>query len=442
MKRTQIKRAHILLMATVLLFAVALLFGAPATIEARASNPHAPAGGTVPPPPGPHGWLLRDIVQLANGESHTCALRADARVLCWGSLTLLGDGGHGWFHDLPMVVPLPAGGVKHLSSNGLHTCVATLDGAAYCWGANDSGQIGDGTTNDAGMPKKVVGIADAVESISAGDGHSCAVLVTGAVLCWGKNDAGQLGDGTTTDRMTPVRVTGLSDAVAVEAGRWHSCAIRADGSAVCWGGNYSGELGDGTTTNRLSPVAVVGLSGVTAITLGSNSTCALDTSGKAWCWGGNGAGTLGDGTGVDSATPVGVYGLTSGVRDIEAGNSHVCAVTSTGAVQCWGSNEGSATGIETPGPWPPFSRCSDGGLIPAEGEGGYPAWYFCKPHTTHGMESGSVKVSAGYYTGCALLEESTVKCWGTRADGTIENPWFPSYIMGAEVVAHLGLVQQ
>ena len=170
------------------------------------------------------------------------------------------------------------------------------------------GQLGDGSTIDRLVPVQVQGLRSGVTAISAGSLHTCAIR-DGAVTCWGRNDYGQLGNGSTDwSSVTPVAAQGLGAGItAVAAGALHTCAI-VDGAAQCWGHNEYGQLGDGTTENRLSPVHVLGLdAGVTAMSAGGQ-TCAI-VDGAAQCWGINYAGQLGNGTRTDSATPVSVIGL-------------------------------------------------------------------------------------------------------------------------------------
>ena len=149
-----------------------------------------------------------------------------------------------------------------VTASGLHTCGLTIvTGAAYCWGANGSGQLGDGTMTNRSSPVLVQAPAGvSLAAVGAGDFHTCGVTATGAAYCWGANGSGQLGDGTnTTNRLTPVLVqapAGVSFA-AVTAGAVHTCGVTAAGTAFCWGRNVEGQLGDGTTTDRLTPVRVV-----------------------------------------------------------------------------------------------------------------------------------------------------------------------------------------
>jgi len=221
-----------------------------------------------------------------------------------------------------------------------HTCALLSTGAAICWGSNLNGQLGDGTTANRLTPTEVIGLSSDVTAISGGREHTCALLATGAVTCWGDNTDGQLGDGTTANRLTPTAVTGLdSDVTAITAGHNHTCALLATDAVHCWGYNGYGQLGDGTTANRLTPTAVTGLDiGVTAISASRFHTCALLATGALTCWGWNGYGQLGDGTTANRLTPTAVTGLSSDVTAITAETFHTCALLATGAVRCWGYN--------------------------------------------------------------------------------------------------------
>jgi subtilisin-like proprotein convertase family protein len=210
-----------------------------------------------------------------------------------------------------------------------------------CWGWNNRGQLGDGSTTDRNVPVEVLGLDNGMMAVDAGYYHTCAVTAAGGVKCWGQNTYGQLGDGTTVERHTPVDVSGLIGGVAeVAVGLDHTCALTEAGDVKCWGANWRGQLGDGTTTDRHGPGDVSGMAtGIVGITTGNNHTCALAAAwGDVKCWGENNSGQVGDGSTTDRHTPVEVTGLMAGATAIAAGGEHTCAVLYSGRMKCWGDN--------------------------------------------------------------------------------------------------------
>jgi alpha-tubulin suppressor-like RCC1 family protein len=285
--------------------------------------------------------LEHRAVGIAAGEQHACAVMSSGRVRCWGSNTY-GQLGDDTIMDryTPVQVKGLASDVIDMAAGTAHTCALTSSGGVLCWGLNGSGELGDGTTTDHHTPVPVLGLGSGVIDIASGNYHTCALTSSGGVWCWGSNISGQLGDGTTTHRSEPVSVLGLATGVAaIGGGQSYTCAAMSPGGARCWGRNSSGQLGDGTKTNRSSPVPVLELANrVTHVAGGEHHTCALKASGGVVCWGWNGYGALGDGTNTDSPTPVQVVGLASGVGAITAGELHSCAVTGAGRMACWGYN--------------------------------------------------------------------------------------------------------
>jgi len=218
-------------------------------------------------------------------------------------------------------------------------------GGVRCWGSNAAGQLGDGTTSEHLVPADVIGLGGAAVALAAGDNYTCALMQPGGVKCWGINTAGQLGDGTTTAASFPVSAAGLSSGVvAITAGAEHTCALLQSGGVKCWGANVAGQLGDGTTINRTTPVDVSNLAGVNGIDAGGTHTCATLTDGSIRCWGANNNGQLGDGTRVGQSQPVTVTGLSSAATSVGTGIAHSCALLTNGSAACWGSNEYSQVG--------------------------------------------------------------------------------------------------
>jgi len=219
------------------------------------------------------------------------------------------------------------------------------DGTVWVWGGNSHGQLGDGTTTERHSPVQVVALNDCV-AVAAGDSHSLAVKSDGTVWAWGQNNSGKLGDGTTIDRHAPVYISGLSGCVAVGGGWLHSLAVKSDGTVWAWGNNDYGQLGDGTTTDRHMPVQVSGLTGGVTMAAGLVHSLALKVDGTVWAWGGNGDGRLGDGTTIRRHTPVQVSGLTDCIR-VVAGGYHSLGLKSDGTVWAWGNNESGQLGDGT-----------------------------------------------------------------------------------------------
>jgi alpha-tubulin suppressor-like RCC1 family protein len=172
-----------------------------------------------------------------------------------------------------------------------------------CWGANDRGQLGDGTQMDRPRPVVVPGLSDAVR-ISAGDAHTCAIRMSGDVVCWGDNTSGQLGVPKSDDkRLAPTKVNGISGPIAIAAGGAHTCALMSSGQVLCWGANGSGQLGDGMMLDRETPQPVSMITDGTTISAGRAHSCARTQSGTR-CWGDNQFGQLGNGSNMNSAIPV------------------------------------------------------------------------------------------------------------------------------------------
>ncbi|MDI1460815.1 cell wall anchor protein [Catellatospora sp. KI3] len=289
---------------------------------------------------------------VSAGEQFGLALLADGSVRSWG------HNSHGELGDGTKVEHLTAGnvaglaGVKTIAAGGQFGLALLADGSVRSWGSNSHGQLGDGTTTERLTPVTVTGLAGLkVKAIAAGFDFSLAVLADGSVRSWGNNDSGQLGDGTTTERLTPVTVTGLTGrkVKSVAAGIDFSAAVLGDGSVKSWGGNGLGQLGNGTTAGpQLTPGDVIGLTGVRVkhVAAGGLFSLALLTDGRLKGWGTNASGQLGTGaesgfepTPVDAVSPTGVTAIdcatSSGSALVTLGH---CVAVSGHVIKAWGEN--------------------------------------------------------------------------------------------------------
>lgn len=277
------------------------------------------------------------IAAIAAGNFHSLALMADGALWAWGGngLGQLGIGAQ--FSDQPYPMRIQGFGdrsVAAIACGADHTLALMTDGTLWAWGSNASGQLGDGTNIDRYLPVKVAGLQGrTVQAIAAGHAHSLALLTDGNLLAWGGNASGQLGDGTTTSRMAPISVASMTDkrATAIAAGEFHSLALSMDGALRAWGGNGFGQLGNGSTVSSSVPVAVSIPAGVrfAAIDAKGAHTLALAADGSLWAWGEGGAGQLGTGGSANSDVPVQVQGLDGGpVVGFSAGYDHNIALCS------------------------------------------------------------------------------------------------------------------
>lgn len=257
---------------------------------------------------------LPPATQLAAGEGHACALDNAGGVWCWGH-NHHGQLGDGTTTDSPKPVKVKlAGAAKQVAVGEDHTCAVLVGGSVQCWGANEFGALGDDIKDglDNPLPQVVKTLTDAT-AIRCGAYHTCAARAQRVVSCWGRNNRGQLGDGRASGDVSavPVTVAGLSDTKTVAAGEYHTCAQSESGIVACWGGNEFGQVGDGTTVDRFTPVPVLfeGSSSVDELASGMFHACARKALGAVRCWGSNEKGQLGDGTTENRPKPVTVIGL-------------------------------------------------------------------------------------------------------------------------------------
>ncbi len=270
-----------------------------------------------------------------------------------------------------------------------HSLRVRPDGMVWARGSNQYGQLGDGSTTNRSTPVRVRTLSGVV-AVSAGYVHSLALREDGTVWGWGSNRYGQLGDGSATNRSTPVRVDTLDGVFAASAGGGHSLALRADGTVWAWGKNDSGQLGDGTTTARSTPVRVSTLSDVVAVSAGMHHSLAVRSDGTVWAWGKNDSGQLGDETTTARSTPVQVSAL-SNVVTVFASYFHSLALRRDGTLWAWGNNRSGQLGDGT----------TTDRTTPVQARG----------------LSGVASVSAGYYHSLAVREDGSVWAWGGNGSG-------------------------
>jgi alpha-tubulin suppressor-like RCC1 family protein len=310
---------------------------------------------------------------------------------------------------------LPSATATQVAVGHIHSCALTSGGAVRCWGSEDFGELGDGTSSSQQpAPVQVSGLTSGVTALAA-FAHTTCVVVSGAVKCWGENTDGQLGaDPTaTTQSNVPVQVPGLTSAVtAVGVGEAHACAIK-NGGVWCWGKNDYGQLGDnGMEANSPTPVQVMGLTtGATAVACGRWHSCAI-VGGALKCWGSNLYGEMGIGmSGTGAHAPVAPTGMGSNVTAVGLGGNTTCAVQG-GAVRCWGNND--------------QGECGNG----MSGTG-----MECdSPTQVSGLSAAGTQAAPGWTASCAVIATG-VKCWGANQDFNLGNGQGPSFTSNVPVAA-------
>jgi alpha-tubulin suppressor-like RCC1 family protein len=346
----------------------------------------------------------------------------------------------------------PTGAVQphRLSLSDGHACFVKDDGSVVCWGANPQGQLGTGASGaNQASPVSVVGLAGLAAEAAAGgvldDGHSLALLLTGAVAGWGDNSLAQLGDGSQMDRLapTPPLLTGAV-ARAIRTSFSHTCVLLADATVSCWGGNFYAQAGvPGGASVVLQPTAVPLPASAIDLSLGAYFNCALLSDATVACWGRNDTLQLGN-TGADSTTPALVAGL-GPVQTVGAGYRHACAMLQTGEVRCWGDDSSGQLGPAATGQSAvPIAVTGLGGTIVSlcggsghscalSQAGGVQCWGWnyrgqlgngmntdsATPVPVTGLGSGVAEIACGGEFACARLAAGGVRCWGGNYNGEL-----------------------
>jgi alpha-tubulin suppressor-like RCC1 family protein len=334
----------------------------------------------------------------------TCALTSNGRAFCWGRGTdgQLGNGG-----ETSRSAPIPvAGGLRFgsLAAGSYHTCGIAADAAAYCWGARweRHGQLGNPSVENGSVRPVRVATELRFVQLTAGQMHTCGLTAEGVAYCWGDNRWGQLGDGTTASRATPVPVRGGERFAALGSGAQHTCGVSTDGRALCWGDNFFGSVtgsplahtpdtcgtaGDARCT--LVPHALQTDARFLRVAAGDAVSCGVGAEGAWWCWGGS----------AREAFPPRVLHPSSGpaLSAVSVGSSHACALRPDGPLLCFGGNNLGQLGTG--------DAATDFSPVPVPVHGG------------HSFKS----VAAGTFHTCAVTTEGVAYCWGGNRDGQLGN---------------------
>ncbi len=345
------------------------------------------------------------FVQLSVGSRVACACRADGTVWCWGENNH-GQLGHGLPDSLSrtpvQVVGIPAT-ASHVDVAGEHACVllddGTVDGnGVWCWGRNNYGQLGISAPSDHHSPVQVSDLGEKAQQIDIGWFHSCALLQTGDVKCWGINYHWALGNCSVSSddhSAVPMPVEGISDIIRISADGTMTCALQNDSNTLwCWGNNSEGQLGIGTLDATCIPTQPTNLPPVGTFIVGDQYAFALEDNGQAWSWGGNDWGQLGDQTDTDRSMPV-LSSSVPALRSVGLGWDHTCGVTLDSAAICWGCNDIGQLGI---------------GVVTSD---------FQTPGQVIGLSEGVREAVAGYDHSCALLDNGKILCWGANEYGQL-----------------------
>ena len=348
---------------------------------------------------------------VTSGGGHNCAITESSSMLCWG---LNGEGQLGnitaqAFELTPVEVDFSSivtssnlGAIYAVSSSvgSYHSCAVMNNGNLSCWGANSYGQLGIGSTVSSPPTLVDLGAGRVAIEIAAGDTHTCAITDIASVMCWGYNNHGQLGDGTTNSSSSPVNVNlGTNvDAVAISTGESHTCVITSNQKIMCWGYNNHGQLGDGTFISTNSPV--VSTTGVPlAISTGLHHTCVLFTNDSLGCWGWNDRGQLGDGTQTSRPTSISINLISNSsssyISGIITGDKHTCAMISNGTMMCWGDNLHGQLGINS----------NTMATTPQQ--------------TLINSVDNVIAITAGGSHTCAAIDNGALRCWGDNLHGQL-----------------------
>ena len=387
---------------------------------------------------------------IAAGWNHSLAIKEDGSLYVWGNNF---SGAVGVGTATSTRVPLKImDDIISIAAGGSFSLAVKADGSLWAWGDNSFGQIGDGTVTthvwdeifsgwtmgDDNNKSRPVNIMDHVVTVAAGYGHSLAIKKDGSLWAWGWNRSGQIGDGTTIDKITPVKI--MDNVISVAAGESHSLALKADGSLWAWGDNLYGQLGDGTVTidswtdgerkltednNKSTPIEI--MNSVSSIASGGWHSLAIKTDGSLWVWGSNSRGEIGDGTvssfdddwnriNNDKSKPVEIM---QEVIYVAAGRSHSLAITADNNLLTWGDNE--------------FGQLGDGTSSIHD-------YYWQEVETNDKStpiividDANVVSVAGGQHHSLALKSDGSLWAWGNNYSGQLGDGSYTFHLRGFSV---------
>ena len=333
-----------------------------------------------------------DWKSVSSGVDHTCGVREDSTLWCWGS----GDDGRlGLGDESERDTPQQVGGDadwKRVSSGRHHTCGVREDSTLWCWGRNGAGQLGVGDETNRDTPHQVAADTN-WESVSSGDWHTCGVQEDSTLWCWGLNTSGQLGVGDEMDRDTPQQVGDDTEWESVSASGTHTCGVREEGTLWCWGSGLTGRLGLGDETSRDAPEQVGDDTNWESVSSSSSHTCGMRSDGTLWCWGAGLYGRLGLGDESSRDTPQQV-GDNANWEIASAGGQHTCGVREDSTLWCWGRNFSSLLGL------------------------GVTSGSKSKPQSMDSSQNFRT-IAAGVTHGCGTGADGTLWCWGSNQYGEL-----------------------
>ncbi|MCG7488314.1 hypothetical protein MHN79_02320 [Vibrio sp. Of14-4] len=342
----------------------------------------------------PRTWQSMDL-----GSSHSCAISTYGQLHCWGNnysgeLGLAISNAHTFNTPQSVNIRYPIDSV-HLG--GAHTCAILQSGSVKCWGSN-SRHLLRNHLHRLIAPTNL-NLEDIPSAISINEEHACYTLANNTAKCWGENFFGQLGTGSTNPRLHPASVFNQEGVLQVETGSNFSCLVNNLGQVKCWGNNYFGQLGIGfppwhlqDTNSYLIPQLVETQNRVLKVSSGKVFSCALNENGRVLCWGNNQYGQIGIGSNLNSPLPQTVT-LPLAAIDIEVGDHHACAILSDSSLSCWGNNQYGQLGIGDT-----INRSTPVGVS---------------------LGSDTHSISLGAYHSCALLTNGVMKCWGDNVHGQL-----------------------